>query len=459
MALVGCAESAILPPLAEVGGDAHDASMSHDAILRPVAVFTPNDFPVHTYIERGDASLERAMLSALETPNAVISVSGPSKSGKTVLAEKIIGADNLINVSGAELSSANDLWDRVFDQLDVPTSSSSTVTKTNTTGGSAEAGGKGGIPYFAELNTKGAVTHSRASADAAGEVRTRFGMAQAERLLANTRRVIFIDDFHYMDRSVQAAVAKQIRAASGRGIKFCVASVPHRSDDVVRSNHELRGRTTHIDTSFWSVDDLMKIGKTGFSLLLMDVPDEALKDLATEACGSPQLMQQICLQACMYLGVEMKLDRASRIPISKREQAAILQIASTHTDYSSLLRELHTGPRTRGTNRAKHKLVDGSSGDAYRAVLLGLAVGPPELELPYARLLERTNAVCTSTKPASSGITNAVEKMSETARKMYSDQRIIEWDNSGSAGHLSLVDPYLLFYIRNSNKLASLGGV
>lgn len=53
--------------------------------LLSIEVFTPNDFPVHTYVQRSDEWLEERLQDALQTPKVVISLSGPSKSGKTVL--------------------------------------------------------------------------------------------------------------------------------------------------------------------------------------------------------------------------------------------------------------------------------------------------------------------------------------------------------------------------------------
>lgn len=54
-------------------------------------VFTPNEFPEHTYIERPKEELERKLKNALATPNVVVSIAGPSKSGKTVLTKKLVG--------------------------------------------------------------------------------------------------------------------------------------------------------------------------------------------------------------------------------------------------------------------------------------------------------------------------------------------------------------------------------
>jgi predicted AAA+ superfamily ATPase len=70
-------------------------------MMTPVAatdVFTPSAFPKRTYVRREEDRLERRLRDALETPGEVISVSGPSKSGKTVLVERVVGEDKGVAV-------------------------------------------------------------------------------------------------------------------------------------------------------------------------------------------------------------------------------------------------------------------------------------------------------------------------------------------------------------------------
>jgi hypothetical protein len=94
-------------------------------------VFTPNEFPEYTYVEREGLKLEKELERALRTPKVVVSISGPSKSGKTVLVEKVVGADNMILVSGIEVRSGEDLWARVLSWMDAPTSTSVQVGATS----------------------------------------------------------------------------------------------------------------------------------------------------------------------------------------------------------------------------------------------------------------------------------------------------------------------------------------
>ncbi|WP_155820541.1 hypothetical protein [Komagataeibacter europaeus] len=142
---------------------------------------------------------------------------------------------------------------------------------------------------IAKANAQGGVNGSISDTNTSGISYNRKGINQVEKEISNSEFVVFIDDFHYMDRNLQLDVAKQIRAAIGKNITVCVASVPHRSDDIVRSNHELRGRTCHIDTNFWSLGELEEIGKKGFDALNIELSDSDIKKLAVEACGSPQL--------------------------------------------------------------------------------------------------------------------------------------------------------------------------
>jgi hypothetical protein len=96
----------------------------------------------------------------------------------------------------------------------------------------------------------------------------------------------------------QNDIGKEIKEAAEAGVRIVTASVPHRSDDVVRSNTELRGRVTNIDMSYWKEPELEQIPYLGFRELNADIAPEVVRRLTQEAFGSPQLMQAICLNLC-----------------------------------------------------------------------------------------------------------------------------------------------------------------
>ncbi|WP_147470147.1 hypothetical protein [Corallococcus sp. AB049A] len=426
--------------------------------LKATDVFTPNDFPVHTYIQRAGEDLEGQLRRALATPKQVVSLSGPSKSGKTVLVEKVVGKDNLIQISGAMIKEPEDLWNLVLDWMEVPHSEVAQAGATSTHQSSVKGGGKAGIPFLTEASGEAAYQYAKAKTETASATLQRRGLAQVEKEIAGSAFVIFVDDFHYMDRGVQVSAAQQIKAAAERGVRICVASVPHRADDVVRSNPELRGRTANIDTAFWGPDQLSEIARVGFKKLNMTITDADAVFFATEACGSPQIMQSLCLQTCFITGTEEEQAKQESLTLNTGLQRRILLATSTVCDYSSLVGQMHQGPKTRGTERKEFIFKDESKGDVYRAVLLALAADPPRMDFPWAEISKRIESVCAGgTTPVGSSYAEACKQISTIALNAYPAQRIIEWDENASVETLTIVDPYLLFFLRSSPKLASLG--
>ncbi len=424
------------------------------APLTPTDVFTPNDFPRHTYVSRSaNPPFEGRLRNALAIPKEVISISGPSKSGKTVLIERVVDADNLITVSGSEIYSADALWDRVLDWMGAPSSRTNASSSATTSGRSGQIGGSLSLPF-------GAFT-GKASASAQGgntttegitSTQDRRGMAQVQEEIGDSSFCVLVDDFHYIATELQVEIGRQIKTAAERGIRIIVASVPHRSDDVVRSNSELRGRTQNIDIGFWDNCELLEIAKLGFRALNMHLSDAVLKELAENSCGSPQLMQRICLNLSVSLGVVAAYEATRYVADNEINLRNALLTTSTSCDYKTLLTTMHGGPKTRGMERNKYDFIDGSRGDVYRCILLAIRQDPPLMDLPYSVLMERVRSVCIEEAPMGRGVTEACGQISEFATK----DRTVEFDTDADVETFHISDPYWLFYLRCSPKMEEL---
>src|SRR5271166_5176288 len=118
--------------------------------LMATEVFVPGAYPLHTYVERAAQNLEGTLKDALNTPGQVVSLSGPSKSGKTVLVERVVGRDYLIPVSGASIRDPSEIWERALDWIDVPSSSSSSRSFGGTLGAEVSLKATSGIPLVAK---------------------------------------------------------------------------------------------------------------------------------------------------------------------------------------------------------------------------------------------------------------------------------------------------------------------
>lgn len=421
--------------------------------LKAIEVFVPGSFPQYTYVLRNEDRFESSLRDALDTPGQIVSLTGPSKSGKTVLVEKVVGRDLLIAISGTSIRSPEDVWERVLDWMDVPNSTS----KRQSAGGliGAEIGGKGsaGIPFVAkgELSASGhgEITGERATETTSG----RKGLQQVVDEIANSDFVILIDDFHYMDREVQIEVAKSLKEAVRLGVKIVTAAVSYRGDDVVRANPELRGRVRAIDLRYWKPKELEQIATSGLHALNAEFSLNAIRTFIEESAGSPQLMQLLCLQACFVLNIrdasEGLFPRVANVDDTTLK--TILEQTSASTDFRSLVDVLDAGPRTRGTERKTYEFADHTEGDVYRVVLRAVADNPPRLSYPYEELLTRTAKVCVDESPVGSSVTGTCLHMAKLAREKFPNERAVDWDEQKQV--FDIPDPYLLFYLRWSNRL------
>ena len=421
-------------------------------VLKVTEVFTPGSFPTHTYVQRSGERLEQALRDAVDTPGQIVSLVGPSKSGKTVLVEKVVGRDLLITVTGAGIKSANDIWMRVLDWMETPTSDTRSSTTSGKLGASAGTSGSASLFGLAKASgeVKGEVEVGHEREKSSTFERT--GLPQIVREIGDSDFVVLVDDFHYMPREVQSEAAKSLKEAVRLGVKVCTASVLHRGDDLVRANPELRGRVRAIDLRYWGVADLSQIAKDGFSELNVSVDESSIRSLAIESAGSPQLMQLLCLTTCFVLGVRTKASEFREISITSAQLKDILEQASSHTDFRSLVNVLDSGPKTRGTERKLYKFSDGSEGDVYRCVLKAVATDPPSLSFTYDDLNKRTAKVCRGEAPVGSSITGTCLHMGKLAIEKFPNERAIDWDEQMLI--LDIPDPYLLFFLRWSGRLS-----
>jgi len=424
--------------------------------LQAQDVFTPGAFPAHTYVERGQHGLEQSLIDSLSTKGQVIALSGPSKSGKTVLVEKVVGPDLLISISGISVQEPNDVWTRILDWMNLPDTVVQIEKSTGSFGVDVAAKGNVGVPFVAsgELSTTGKLL--RATETSTGSTTERRGLLQVVHEIANSDFVVLVDDFHYMPRAIQSDVAKSLKEAVRLGIKLVTATVSHRGDDVVRANPELRGRVRSIDLDYWNAEELGQIAVTGFRALNADLDPAAIERLVNESAGSPQLMQLLCLQACFVMG--LRIEHEGIFPRTLNpgddQMQLIFTQTSASTDFRSLVDVLDAGPRTRGTERKTYRFHDGQTGDVYRVVLRAVASNPPQLSFAYDELLKRTEAICDGESPVGSSVTGTCLHMSKLAEERFPAERTIDWDESKPV--FDLPDPYFMFYLRWSRRLKSL---
>ncbi len=416
------------------------------ARLSSAEVFTPTSFPTHTYVTRAELHNERLLREWIRSSTQVASVSGPSKAGKTVLVQRVVGEDNLITVSGASVRAADQRWERVLDWWGEPHSTTASA--------SDASGASKGYENIANLGIAGlGVTGrdrgqtSQTATEGLAATSNRRGLPQVVQEIANTPYTILLDDFHYIPAQIQGDVAQQLKDAASRGVRICVASVPVKADNLVRALPELRGRVLAVDLDYWRVKDLIEIAKIGCPLLGLEVDPESLQMFAREAAGSPQLMQSICLWMCNHLGVRETAEPQRFVQLDELARKEILFLTSCTVDFRSLVRAMISGPRARPGERRSYVHHDGRIADVYLSIMRAVAMDPPRLSIDYPELQQRLDVLCKGATPDGASVVNACVKLSQIAAGFASfTGPAFEWDEQAQL--ILIPDPYLLFYLR-----------
>jgi hypothetical protein len=404
-------------------------------------VFVPGGRPTITYVPRGDLRLEDEVASYLRNRHKILSVSGPTKTGKTVLLKNQITENfSPLWLSGGVITSIDDFWSAVADELGLPT----------------EIGMDGGVSHTeagklsGELNVGAAkggrskdqsVTRERNMSE-----RTTVSPRQASRrkLREDPNYVVIIDDFHYVPPAVQVDIVRGMKDLVFDGVGFVVAAVPHRAYDVVRVEKEMTGRVAQLEVGFWSAHDLRKIATSGFDALNVVVNDSLIRRLVQEPFQSPHLMQEFCRELCSAAGIWETCQNPTGIG-EPEWSAFFTQLAPGASKAAFDL--LARGPRQRSDRKIRY-LRDGKETDIYGAVLRAIAATGPLTELKYEELRSALRAVLATTDdpPQKHEVTRVLDEMTKIAREQIDGEPVVDYDSELATLYIS--DPYFAYWLR-----------
>src|SRR5262245_58957642 len=87
--------------------------------LKYTDIFVPGGFPRYTYNPRTQLDLENSVGQILDNLCKLVTVTGQTKSGKTVLVRKILPPEDTVWIDGGTVGAENDFWNSVNAQLDI----------------------------------------------------------------------------------------------------------------------------------------------------------------------------------------------------------------------------------------------------------------------------------------------------------------------------------------------------
>ena len=403
-------------------------------------VFVPGGFPKYTYQERAAYGIEGKLKDALDRLNKFIAVAGPTKSGKTVLVQKMVPEEKSIWIEGGHVNAVDDLWAHVLSDLHVPAQSVESNSyqvensKSLDVDSSFKPGGIGASLKGQELDK---TVDNRGSSSTFANIS---GRTAIKNLLVS-RKILVIDDFHYLDSTIQSEIIRALKPAVFRGLRVVLILIPHRMHQAAQAEMDVDGRTHTIPIPDWQPNELFSIAYSGFERLRIGHSAQTLDALVNECFGSPHLMQDFCSNLCSKNGMTSQYLGDKPFPV--------VTIPEPYLDFfkefaggisPEAFRLLRKGPER--TNRKDRELAEGGTCDTYEAVLLALHELGGATPVDWTKLRRALQGILKEV-PQQHEVTRALEKMDEIA-KAREGEPVIDYLN----GELHLVDPFFRYYVK-----------
>ncbi|MEK4529903.1 ATP-binding protein [Paenibacillus sp. FSL H8-0104] len=395
-------------------------------MLKANEVFIPGAFPTHTYVTRSSHTLpisyELRLTQALSTTGYLTSIIGPSKTGKTVLCERVVGFQRMISLSGADFKGSEDFWSTIAKKVGISLESGLIDEKSK----------EGKISSGLQESRTTSLTEFY-----------RLGKDKIIDFFNQNDLVLVLDDFHYAPEAIQLEMAHQLKDAIRQRFTTIVISLPFRADDAIRKNPDLSGRLSLINIEPWNQDELSEIAITGFKELGMEIDMSYAKSMAVESLASPQLMQAICLNLSLILDIDNNKD----ITIEGQQQLInAYRLTSSNLSYEEVIRKLKLGPSTRGNKRKAYVLAEGNEADIYELVLKSLAIDPPSISISLENMKKRVDELVDSQseKPTMQKIKETLSQVQAILQSNETIYQVLEYKDDT----VYILEPLFLFYLR-----------
>lgn len=412
-------------------------------MLRYQDIFVPGGFPRHTYNPRVDLQLERRLGEVNDNLCKLVTVTGQTKSGKTVLTRKVLPPEQAIWIDGGTVSTEDDFWNVIVQQLDLFQSvHREQADSTSTTlGGKASAGAD-----FVLAKGEGEVSVGIDRERSSGTSSTRTVSARVSALsgLRASGRPIVVDDFHYLPRDMQGSIVRALKPLIFDGLPVAIIAIPHRRYDALKVEKEMTGRISPVEIPVWSPDELRYIPDTGFGLLRLTLAEPVVRRLAEEAIGSPHLMQEFCRGVSRLLNIEQSSTSALLAVSDGQLESVFRDVADTIG--RPIFEKLARGPQSR-TDRIPRDIVGGRTGDIYELVLVALAYMRPGLvSIEYEELRAAVRSVSIGQAPQLQEVARVLKHMATIAATDQSSTPVIDFEEADKKLHIT--DPFFAFYLR-----------
>jgi hypothetical protein len=417
--------------LARLFGKAGQSDASEQKIVRTAEVFT-TAIPTVSYVTR--SAFESELKQELEKRDKVICITGPSKSGKTVVVRKLIpNAPLVIGQVGLE---QREIWRHLCSVHNISLKRTDEIKGT----GELHAGPIGGkLTVSAESDT-----HI--------DARNAF-----LRHIKSEQAIIF-DDFHYFEPETQKEILQGLKPLLLERVTIVLVSTSYGEDQPILAEPDMLARIRFVKVPVWSDDDLEEILRKGLSALNVSASASTIRGIARGSYGSPLIVQELGAYLCYSNEIRERAatEKSVAVPdVSDLVKRAVQQ-GSLAADKPTFMR-LIIG-RTPPTGRSEYQVAGGGKGDVYYLIFNALRALDLSTPIPHDAINKwiRDN-LPNGERPQGGQITTALEGLKKTSRELVKEaqeqnrSRELPIESRGDVRTLYVNDPFLKLYIKFAN--------
>ncbi len=406
--------------------------------MDPYDVFVPAGLPTITYNPRESTGLEDKIRQYLRAPHSILTISGHTKSGKTVLLKNVL-TDEHVWLEGSSISSEKDIWTQLAYAMGIYETEHSSLTHSTADDSGRSAG----------LNVPVAQTsrsHQERESIERSRDHTRVVPVQASVInkLKRSPIPIVIDDFHFVSGETQERFVRGIKPCLLHGLPVVLLVVPHKANEAVQAEPEMSGRVTNVRVPPWRADELRRIAQLGFSALNVELSEGLMDDFVDQSAGSPLLMQQFCLQVLISSGRRSVVSGITHLSLADRSEFFV-QCAEALTVSMDFYRMSRGSLRGSGSRKQMLGSWGEEARDIYGVVMNAITECSPSNAITYRQLrASLARSIRPEDMPRKNQVTRALREIDKIARQSTGSP-VLEWDARDEV--LYIVDPFFAFFV------------
>ena len=130
----------------------------------------------------------------------------------------------------------------------------------------------------------------------------------------NFRKLIVLEDFHYLPIDTQKDFAIALKAFHEKSkLSFIIVGVWLEKNKFSVYNRDLTGRILSINADKWEIEELKKVISNGEALLNIYFTETFKKDLLVSCYGSVYIIQETCRQCCINDNIYSTQDKYKEV--------------------------------------------------------------------------------------------------------------------------------------------------